>query len=696
MGLTRASTGHHIRKTEAITDSGDTVILLAGNPNVGKSTLFNRLTGMHQHTGNWSGKTVTTAVGYQIRGGKRYAFIDLPGCYSLHARSTEEEVAREGLCFSPADRVAIVCDASCLERNLTLVLQILEYRTNAVLCLNLMDEAARKGIVPDGKQLEEQLGIPVVTMSAARGKEEANKLLGALERPSKDVFTVRYPATIEAFLTDIEALTIGEGLTRRQARVLALRLLDSNRSFVQRLALHYGLSHTILAEAEALAERYRQANETDPRLPPLGDRIAEAIAASAALLAGGCVLHTPHPPVRKDRLSVDRLLAFPLMLGLLFLVLWLTIKGANLPSELLAALFARGENEVASLLTVIQAPPWLISLLCEGILRVVGWIVSVMLPPMAIFFPLFTILEDIGYLPRVAFNLDRCFKGCHACGKQALTMCMGLGCNAAGIVGCRIIDSPRERLLAILTNSFMPCNGRFPMLIAILGIFFSASGWITASGLALLILLAVLMTLGVSWLLSVTVFRGISSSFILELPPYRKPRIGQLLVRSLLDRTLFVLGRAVAVAVPTGALIWLLANLSVGNTTPLALLSDALEPLGCFLGLDGVILLGFLLGMPANEIVIPIILMCYLSGSSMTAYPSLRELQAILLANGWTSLTAINMLILTVFHWPCSTTILTIHKETGSLKQTVAALLIPTAIGFILCLTVRLTALLIA
>ena len=691
MGLSRTSTGAVLTERRGVSFDADRVILLAGHPNVGKSTLFNRLTGRKQHTGNWTGKTVSTAVGYYRAEEGVYAFLDLPGCYSLNARSDEERVARDAIAMKEYDRVVVVCDASCLERNLTLAMQILELCPRTVLCINLLDEARRKGIEVDAERLSAHLGLPVVAMSARKGKE-GYRLLPSLELPITAEYLPRYPQAIEEYITDVSSLFIGEGLTRRQTRAVALHLLDPDPTFAETLAAFYRVTPSLLRDAKKLAAQLIRDHFDDSR-EAVGDVISEAIAAEAAKAAALCITKTA-PKGRDrdrtlDRLFLGRFTAFPLMFLFLFLILWLTIKGANVPSALLSDLFASLEGWVNGLLCSLRVPPTLIALLCEGVIRVVGWVVSVMLPPMAIFFPLFTLLEDVGYLPRIAFNLDRCFRGCHACGKQALTMCMGLGCNAAGVVGCRIIDSRRERLLALLTNSFMPCNGRFPILIAVISMFFAASGATATLLLCAVILLAVLITLLICKLLSVTALRGVPSSFTLELPSYRAPKIGQVLLRSVFDRTLFVLGRAVAVAAPTGALLWLLANCSVEGGTLLHHLAAFFEPMGQLMGLDGVILLAFLLGLPANEIVIPIILLCYLSGSSLSDYSSLASLKAILVDHGWTAVTAINMLLFTVFHWPCSTTILTIHKETGSLSKTIAAVLLPTAVGVLLCVIVN-------
>ena len=474
-------------------------IAMAGNPNVGKSTLFNAVTGLNQHTGNWPGKTVASAEGLCRHGGKAYRLVDLPGTYSLLAHSAEEEVARNFLCFSRPEAVCIVCDATCLERNLNLVLQTLEITPRAAICLNLMDEAKKRKLRVEPARLEALLGVPL----------------------------------------------------------------------------------------------------------------------------------------------------------------------------------------------------WLHDALILGVYRVAAWVVSVMLPPMAIFFPLFTLLEDMGYLPRVAYNLDRPLKRCGACGKQALTICMGFGCNAAGVVGCRIIDSPRERLLAILTNSFVPCNGRFPTLVNLILLFFvgtaAGPGQSVLSALLLtgFILLGAAATFAVTGLLSRTVLRGVPSSFTLELPPYRRPQWGQVIVRSVFDRTLFVLARAVKAAAPAGLLLWLMANLTIGGSTILAHCAGFLEPAGRALGMDGVILLAFLLGLPANEIVVPIMLMGYLSQGVLQQPEGLAQMQGVFLANGWTPVTALCVMLFMLMHWPCATTLMTIRKETGSLKWTLLAAALPTLCGTLACLLVN-------
>lgn len=610
------------------------IVAIAGNPNVGKSTLFNSLTGLHQHTGNWAGKTVANAHGCCRTSKYACTLVDIPGTYSLFAHSAEEEIARDFLCTGNVDAVIVVCDATCLERNLNLALQILQINPNTILCVNLMDEAEKKGISIDFSILSDNLGIPAVGI-CAREKKGVKALLDTLD----------------------EMLSAAEDNA------------DENTAEP---------CHTVESLSDAAANKLIQT--------------AESIAAKAV------TYHNPHyreKDIRLDRFLTSRLTGYPVMILLLAVIFWLTISFSNYPSTLLSGLFAKLGSALSAVLLHMGIPLWLHNLLVQGAYRVLSWVVAVMLPPMAIFFPLFTLLEDMGYLPRIAFNLDHCFKKCHACGKQALTMCMGFGCNAAGVVGCRIIDSPRERLIAVLTNSLVPCNGRFPLLITLSTIFFAgaATGVLQSAGSALLltgfILLGVGMTFLASKLLSATVLKGLPSSFTLELPPYRRPQLGRILLRSLLDRTLFVLGRAALVAAPAGIIIWLAANITVSGSSLLTLCAGFLDPFARLMGLDGVILMAFILGIPANEIVLPIVLMAYLSTGSLVETENLTSMHAILTANGWTPVTALCTMLFSLLHWPCATTLMTIKKETGSLKWTLASFLLPTLLGCAICILVN-------
>lgn len=604
-------------------------VALAGNPNVGKSTVFNALTGSRQHTGNWSGKTVACAEG-RLRGGG-LTLTDLPGTYSLRAHSEEERAAREFLVSGQACAVVLVADAGCLERSLILALQVLEVQKNAILCLNLMDEAAKKGIEIDVDALERELGIPVIPCAARQGKG----------------------------LHELEA---------------AIRRAAAGENETHPTAIRYP------AMDEDLTEEQR-------------DDIATAAAAlRAEEIALTCVRQPECACARDDRADdviLSRRFGVPLMLLLLAGVFYITLFGANVPSEWLSTHLLALGTPFAGALAKLGLPPFFVSVLTDGLWRVLATVVSVMLPPMAIFFPLFTLLEDAGYLPRVAFQLDHAFQCARASGKQSLTMCMGFGCNACGVSGCRIIDSPRERLIAILTNSFAPCNGRFPLLIFLCSVFFAGS----AAGGALLltgvIAASVGLTLLVSRILSATVLRGEAVSFALELPPYRMPQIGRVIVRSVRDRTLFVLARAAAVAAPAGVLIWILANVQIGNTAILSHITAFLDPAARVFGIDGVILLAFILGFPANELVMPLIVMGYLSSGTIASGVDFASFRALLLANGWTVQTALCTLVLTVAHAPCSTTCLTILRETRSAKWTLAAVLIPAGIGLALCILIH-------
>lgn len=604
-------------------------VALAGNPNVGKSTVFNALTGSRQHTGNWSGKTVACAEG-RLRGGG-LTLTDLPGTYSLRAHSEEERAAREFLVSGQACAVVLVADAGCLERSLILALQVLEVQENAILCLNLMDEAAKKGIEIDVAALGRELGIPVIPCAARQGKG----------------------------LHELEA---------------AIRRAAAGENETHPTAIRYP------AMDEDLTEEQR-------------DDIATAAAAlRAEEIALTCVRQPECACARDDRADdviLSRRFGVPLMLLLHAGVFYITLFGANVPSEWLSTHLLALGTPFAGALAKLGLPPFFVSMLTDGLWRVLATVVSVMLPPMAIFFPLFTLLEDAGYLPRVAFQLDHAFQCARASGKQSLTMCMGFGCNACGVSGCRIIDSPRERLIAILTNSFAPCNGRFPLLIFLCSVFFAGS----AAGGALLltgvIAASVGLTLLVSRILSATVLRGEAVSFALELPPYRMPQIGRVIVRSVRDRTLFVLARAAAVAAPAGVLIWILANVQIGNTAILSHITAFLDPAARVFGIDGVILLAFILGFPANELVMPLIVMGYLSSGTIASGVDFASFRTLLLANGWTVQTALCTLVLTVAHAPCSTTCLTILRETRSAKWTLAAVLIPAGIGLALCILIH-------
>lgn len=619
MGLTKNSTGNKLLVDDLneIKKDINFTIGLVGNPNVGKSSVFNNLTGLHQHTGNWPGKTIESSFGTYDYLGNKFLIVDLPGTYSLNSYSKEEAVTTDFIEKSHFDVMVIVVDATVLERNLNLVLQVLQITKNVIVCVNLLDEAKKKNIKINLKLLSEKLGVPVVGTIATKKNtlDELKKKINYIACNRTD--------DVNEFSSDEEVV--------RNAEMIANEVVDKS-----------------------------------------------------------CINATRDRKI--DKILTSKIFGLPIMIAMLGFIFWLTIIGANYPSKILSWLFELGQKRLENWFIAWKFPHFVSGLLINGVYQTVTWIISVMLPPMAIFFPLFTLLEDLGVLPRIAFNLDNFFRKAGTCGKQALTMCMGFGCNAAGVIGCRIMRSTRERLIAIVTNCFVPCNGRFPLLITVATIFFAGMfngivGSLVSTFIVLgVILLGIVLSLFISKILSCTILKGESSGFILELPPYRKPQIGSILIRSVLDRTIFVLGRAVCSAIPAGIVIWVLANVQIDGTSMISYIACFFDPIAKIMGLDGYILTAFIFGIPANEIVLPILLMMYMKSGYLVDISDSWRIGEILIANGWTILTAINVMIFTLLHFPCMTTLLTIKKETNSSKWVWISFLIPTVCGMIICI----------
>ena len=701
-------------------DRFDYVVALAGNPNTGKSTVFNAVTGLRQHTGNWPGKTVSRAEGAFALGDTRYKLVDLPGTYSLMSATVDEEIARNFILFAQPDVTVVVVDAHHLERNLNLVLQVLEITDRVIICLNLIDEAKRHGRSVDHRRLARDLGVPVVP-TVARSGQGVDKLLETIAEVASGGIRCRPhhlpprkgrdAEIVEQFRARLDSVMP----SLPNARWVALRLLDGDRRVEE--ALRTGELRVVGDPAEPTAagrdldELLTNASTTRWRLgEAFHDTLTEEIYTEAARIAERATVVEDAP--RRfdwdraiDDLVTNRWLGLPTMVAMLAVVFWVTISGANAPSALLSTLLIdRLHPLLHELGGSLHFPTWLSGVLFDGVYLATAWVVAVMLPPMAIFFPLFTLLEDFGYLARVSFNLDGLFKRAGAHGKQALTMSMGFGCNAAGVIAARIIDSRRERLIAIITNNFALCNGRWPTQILVATIFVGAlapahlSGLVSAGAVVGVAVLGIVMTFVVSWFLSRTFLRGEPSTFSLELPPYRPPRFWTTLYTSLIDRTLFVLWRAVVFAAPAGAVIWLSSKISIGNASIADHLVRSLDPVGLLIGLNGVILLAYVVAIPANEIVIPTILMLTVTSLRMAGVgegagvmfelESTGDTAAILKAGGWTMLTGINLMLFSLVHNPCSTTIYTIWKETRSRRWTAVAALLPLVLGIVVCFVV--------
>ena len=606
--------------------------------------------------------------------------------------SEEEEIARDYICFEGNDCTVIVVDATRLERNLNLVKQISEMTDKIVLCVNLLDEAAKKGIKIKLDILEDELGIPVVGV-IARKKKTLKELTKIIEKVCKNEIKIEpkfthYEENVENAIEKLQK-EIEKQVDNKRTRWISIKLLEGNKKIVNKIKEKFNIK---ISETNIIIAKQELKNLKEDFTTSIVSAImkeSEEICKKVIILKNSNYNERDR---KIDKILTSKIFGIPIMLLFLGIIFWLTITGANYPSEILSNFFTAIENKLINLCMEWNVPEWVSGVFIAGMFRTATWVISVMLPPMAIFFPLFVLLEDLGYLPRIAFNLDNVFKKVGTTGKQALTMCMGFGCNAVGVIGCRIINSTREKIIAMITNCFVPCNGRFPILITISAIFIGSlvsskySSIISTLVVLAVILIGIIITLIISKLLSKTLLKGESTSFVLELPPYRKPQLLKVITRSIFDKTIFVLGRALSVAAPAGIVIWLMSNVFIADTNLLTYVANFLDPLGKIMGLDGYILTAFLLGLPANEIVLPLILMSYLANGELINIENIESIGEILISNGWTMLTAINVMIFSLLHFPCSTTLISIKKETGSLKWTFLAFLIPLICGMIICM----------
>lgn len=650
-------------------------ILLLGNPNVGKSSIFNILTGENQHTGNWIGKTVETKLGKYNYQNNIYNIYDLPGTYSLNSTSVEEEVTKEAILFTNYDLIIVVIDSTAIRRNLNLLFQILEYNTNVILCLNLIDIANNQKIKIDIEKLKSILKIDVIATSSYKkiGIDTLKEYI------SKNVVKTTFPKFyIEYNQNLLDAIKYINEKYKIDNNYIALKIIENDIKILKR----FKIKENIINDGLILKKELEKAKTIDEQIIDGYKQLEDKIIKETVTKKNS---NSQNKRRKVDKILTNKITGIPIMVLMLSIILFITIYLSNYPSTLLFNIFSNIEKYLINIFDFFKIPDFIKSPFIDGIYKTLSWVVSVMLPPMAIFFPLFSILEDLGYLPRVAFNLDGIFASCHSCGKQSLTMMMGIGCNAVGVTNARIIENKKQRLIAIVTNNLVPCNGRFPMIISLITMFLASSKKISVLYLLIFLFLSFIITLIVTYLMSL-VLKEEETSFTLELPPFRKPQIIKTIIRSFKDKTLQVLKRAIIISIPAGLLIYVLANFKFLDSNLLSYFNDFLNPLGNIMGLDGIILTAFLLAFPANEIVIPIIIMTLLKNGVMTDIADLKTLKELLVNNGWTYKTAILTIIFSIFHFPCSTTMLTIYHETKSKLWTAISFILPTLIGVLLCI----------
>lgn len=644
-------------------------ILLCGNPNVGKSSIFNLLTISHEHTGNWTGKTVSV-VSKKIKK-KDYILVDLPGIYSLSSLSEEENITKNVLLFDDYEKIIYVADACNLERNLNLLLQILEINKNIILCINMIDELDSKNIKIDFNRLSEILNIPVVTCSC-KNKKGIDKLLSMLDSSQESTYSYIYNECIENKIMELQNLVIAPF----NERGIITKLLQKDTNIIDEIFKRYNTN--IFSD------------ELKNYLNNLCDNITYEISIKINEISREIyrkiVINNYKKEIKKfDIIFSSKIYAIPLILLIMFIIFYITIILSNYPSELLTLLFNKIENVLLYLSIKINIPNIIYEPIIFGIYRIVSFVISVMLPPLIIFFILFTYAEESGILPRIAFNFDKIFNKCNCHGKQSLTMCTGFGCNACAVAGARIIDSDRDKKIAILTNSFIPCNGRFPMIIALVSMFFVNinNKLLVSLYVTLFVLFGIIISLIVSLILSKTLLKGYPGFFILELPDYKRVNIKKVLKESINYKALSIIKKAILISAPSGLIIWLLTNININNLSLFNYLAKSLDYFSNIFGMDGIIFSSFILGFPANEIVLPIMLMGYLNNSNVTVINNLNIIKNILINNGWTMITATSVILFSIMHFPCATTLYTIKRELGT-KWAIYAFFIPLITGLII------------
>lgn len=626
-------------------------IILVGNPNVGKSSLFNAFTSLNEHTGNWTGKTVEQAMGSFEYGEVKYTLVDLPGTYSLFYESEEEKVTRDYIVKGKYDATILVADASSLERSMELLLEVLDVTKEVILVLNLWDEVKKRKLSIDVEKLQEIFQIPVIPFSVKEGLGFA-RLKDCMRSVCPSSYQVKH------------SLKIASYLQHRMKKNYLNAFLS-----LEELAYH-PLYSSFISKMDIIASYHREAEDICSKVI---DRREEKESRIDFIL--NCLFANPFSAV------------FVLFL-FLFIILFLTISFSNLPSDMLFQFFSFLEKPLYSFLSFL--PSSLVDFLVLGGYRTLYFVISVMMPPMMIFFPLFSLLEEIGFLPRIAFQLDKPFCKCGSSGKQCLTMCMGLGCNAVGVTGARIMETKKMKVLSILTNSLMPCNGRFPMILTMISLFL-----VKKSGLQGNVLSAVILTLVLCFALIISllatkflnhfILKGEEPIFIFELPHFRIPKITKTIILSWKEKAFHILKRAMVVAFPAGLVFYLFTHVYIGDSSLFQASIHFLNPVGHFLGIDGAIILAFLFGFPANEIVLPILFLAYSGGNVLEEIASLEELRMMLIQHGWSLVTVLCFLALSICHFPCATTMLTIKKETQSFFYTLIAFVLPSLIGIVLC-----------